>query len=403
MDAWGLRAVHADRAPAPVVWPATLAQCRHRRAPECLEALGAIQAAAALAAGRGRPAPLRVAPFPSEPGRQRVTDATTLSQAPKTCGTAASGAASQARARPRACSPRRRHATRLCPRSGVAWAATAGATAPASARGCARPPRPCWTWAVAWPPGLRRPQRSCPRPPTGARRRASAGGATWRPRAPRLTHGKKRGPGHIVQAYAPPMAPLSPGKSHGPAQCGRHIGLRSAPVSGLRLAPRVPTGQPREPRAGWPMRDKGPQASALVTSPTRWPLHALGGERGGNDAARRHALPARGMFPWACRPRWSRARRCRAPQTSGTASTGRASTVCAPPHPVPLACASGSRRPGVERHRATLMSRGADHVRDKGLEGAGVQSGMTVIAPNGAVLVRLCPQRLSKRGQKCRR
>jgi hypothetical protein len=49
------------------------------------------------------------------------------------------------------------------------------------------------------------------------------------------------------------------------------------------------------------------------------------------------------------------------------------------------------------------MSRGADHVRYKGLEGAMVQIGMMVIAHNGAVLVRICQQRLSKRGQKFRR
>src|SRR5947208_3010242 len=73
------------------------------------------------------------------------------------------------------------------------------------------------------------------------------------------------------------------------------------------------------------------------------------------------------------------------------------------PHQVHLACASGYSRPVVESHIATLMARGADHVRYKGLEGAVVQIGMTVIAHNGAVLVRICQQRLSKRGQKFRR
>ena len=67
-----------------------------------------------------------------------------------------------------------------------------------------------------------------------------------------------------------------------------------------------------------------------------------------------------------------------------------------------LACASGSSRPVVEGHSATLMARGAGHVRDKGLEGAVVQMGMTVMAHNGAVLVRIRQQRLSKRGQKFR-
>jgi hypothetical protein len=39
----------------------------------------------------------------------------------------------------------------------------------------------------------------------------------------------------------------------------------------------------------------------------------------------------------------------------------------------------------------------------KGLEGAVSQMGMTVMAHNGAVLVRIRQQRVSKRGQKFRR
>ena len=73
------------------------------------------------------------------------------------------------------------------------------------------------------------------------------------------------------------------------------------------------------------------------------------------------------------------------------------------PHQVRLACASGYSRPVVESHMATLISRGAARVRYKGLEGAAVQMGMTVMAHNGAVLVRIRQQRLSKRGQKFRR
>jgi hypothetical protein len=73
------------------------------------------------------------------------------------------------------------------------------------------------------------------------------------------------------------------------------------------------------------------------------------------------------------------------------------------PHQVHLACARGYSRPVVESHIATLMSRGAAHVRDKGHEGAVVQMGMTVMAHNGGVLVRIRQQHLSKRGQKFRR
>ena len=73
------------------------------------------------------------------------------------------------------------------------------------------------------------------------------------------------------------------------------------------------------------------------------------------------------------------------------------------PYQVHLACASGYSRPVVESHIATLLARGAGEVRYKGLEGAVVQMGMTVMAHNGAVLVRIRQQRLSKRGQKFRR
>jgi hypothetical protein len=47
------------------------------------EALLAIQAATAMAAGLVSPAHVVVDTFPSEPGSQRVNDAATLSKAPK--------------------------------------------------------------------------------------------------------------------------------------------------------------------------------------------------------------------------------------------------------------------------------------------------------------------------------
>ena len=73
------------------------------------------------------------------------------------------------------------------------------------------------------------------------------------------------------------------------------------------------------------------------------------------------------------------------------------------PSQVPLACASGYSRPVVESHIASLLSRGAGHVRYKGLEGAVLQQGMAVLSHNGAVLVRIYRQQVSKRAQKFRR
>jgi hypothetical protein len=56
-----------------------------------------------------------------------------------------------------------------------------------------------------------------------------------------------------------------------------------------------------------------------------------------------------------------------------------------------------------ESHIASLLARGAGQVRYKGLEGAVLQQGMTVMAHNGAVLVRIRQQHISKRSQKFRR
>ena len=57
----------------------------------------------------------------------------------------------------------------------------------------------------------------------------------------------------------------------------------------------------------------------------------------------------------------------------------------------------------VESHIASLLSRGAGQVRYKGHPGAVVQLGMTAMAHNGAVVVRIRQQHLSKRAQKFRR
>jgi hypothetical protein len=67
------------------------------------------------------------------------------------------------------------------------------------------------------------------------------------------------------------------------------------------------------------------------------------------------------------------------------------------PYQVHLACASGYSRPVVESHIASLLSRGAGRVRYKGLEGAVLQQGMTVLGHNGAVIVRIRRQQVSKR------
>jgi hypothetical protein len=129
----------------------------------------------------------------------------------------------------------------------------------------------------------------------------------------------------------------------------------------------------------------------------------LAGDLGVNDPVLRQALHARGILTvgipetlWPMNPQPSpeaiRAMR-------NEAGLHRQRT----PYQVQLACACGYSRSVVESHMACLLSRGAGQIRDKGPQGAVVQLGMTVMAHNGAALVRIRQQRLSKRAQKFRR
>ena len=219
----------------------------------------------------------------------------------------------------------------------------------------------------------------------------------------RLTQGKKLGQCKIVNAYDPTIAPIIKGKSNCPAQFGRKTGILSEPASGFIFAHRVPEGNPSDPSYGLPLLDKVQQAIDLVTSPRRLRVHSLGGDLGVNAPELRHALHKRGILsvgiPKTVEPVNPKPSPEEVVDILNASGLNRIRT----PHQVHLACASGYSRPVIESHIATLMSRGAGELRYKGLDGAVVQMGMIVMAHNGATLVRIRQQRLSKRGRKFRR
>ncbi len=177
----------------------------------------------------------------------------------------------------------------------------------------------------------------------------------------------------------------------------------SEPASGFIFANRVPKGNPSDPSYVLPLLDKVQQAIDLVTFPKPFQVHSLGGDLGVNDPELRQALHDRGILsvgiPTTVEPINPQPSPAEVLDILNTSNLNRIRT----PYQVHLACASGYSRPVVESHIATLLARGAGEVRYKGLEGAVVQMGMTVMAHNGAVLVRIRQQRLSKRGQKFRR
>lgn len=197
----------------------------------------------------------------------------------------------------------------------------------------------------------------------------------------RLTQGKPLPQCKIVNAYDPTIAPIIKGKSNCPAQFGRKAGIVSEPASGFIFANQVPPGNPTDPSYVLPLLDKVQRARALLPAPTRVRVHSLGGDLGINDAALRHALHERGILtvgiPTSVEPINP------TPSPSEVLAMLNASGLnrIRTPHQVHLACASGYSRPVVEGHIATLMARGAAQLRYKGLAGAVIQMGMTVMAP----------------------
>jgi hypothetical protein len=219
----------------------------------------------------------------------------------------------------------------------------------------------------------------------------------------RLTQGKKLPHCKIVNAHDPTIAPIMKGKSNCPAQFGRKPGLLSEPTAGFIFATAVPIGNPTDASYVLPLLDKVQHAIGRVSGPTPPAIHSVAGDLGVNDAALRQALHARGILtvgiPKTVEPINPHPTPEAILDILNAAGLNRKRT----PHQVQLACACGYSRPVVESHIASVLARGARQIRYKGPQGAVVQLGMTVMAHNGAVLVRIRQQRLSKRAQKFRR
>jgi hypothetical protein len=227
--------------------------------------------------------------------------------------------------------------------------------------------------------------------------------AHLRQQSGRLTHGKKLRHCKIVNAYEPTIAPILKGKSNCPAQFGRKPGIASEPATGFIFATQVPPGNPSDPSYVLPLLDKVHSAIARVNAPKPLQVHSVAGDLGVNDPALRQALHARGILtigiPKTVEPINAQPTTPEILDILTAAGLTRQRT----PSQVQLACACGYSRPVVESHIASLLSRGAGQVRYQGLQGAVVQQGMTVMTHNGATLVRIRQQHLSKRAQKLRR
>jgi hypothetical protein len=165
----------------------------------------------------------------------------------------------------------------------------------------------------------------------------------------------------------------------------------------------VPPGNPSDPSYVLPLLDKVQRAIEYIRIGPKQQVHSVAGDLRLNDAALRQALHARDILtvgiattvePIEVHPSTQDVL-----DILNEAGLNRKRT----PSQVHLAGASGYSRPVVESHIVSWLSRGAGHVRYKGLEGAVLQQDMTVLSHNRAVIVRVRQQQMSKRAQKFRR
>jgi hypothetical protein len=224
-----------------------------------------------------------------------------------------------------------------------------------------------------------------------------------RKQSTRLTHGQKLQHCKLVNAYDLTMAPILKGKSNCPVQFGRKPGIASDPATGFIFANRVPVGNPSDAGYVVPLVDKVQTAIARVTGPCKLAIHSVASDLGANDPAVRQTLHARGILTVGIPKTIEPVHAHPTPEEILDCLNGAGLNRIRTPYQVQLACAAGYSRPVVESHIASLLARGAGQVRYKGLGGAVRQQGMTVLAHNGAVMVRICQQQLSKRAQKFRR
>jgi hypothetical protein len=218
-----------------------------------------------------------------------------------------------------------------------------------------------------------------------------------------LTPGKKLRHCKLVKPSDLTIAPLLKGKSNCPAQFGRKPGIVSDPATGFLFANQVPAGNPRDSSDVLPLLATVQRAIERAKTAPRLRVHSVAGDLGIKDKTLRQARHERGLLTVGIPKTIAPIQANPSPEEVRDLLNEAGLNRQRPPHQVRLACAGGYRRPVVESHIASLLSRGAGHVRYKGHPGAVLQLGMTAMAHNGAVVVRIRQQRLSKRAHKFRR
>jgi hypothetical protein len=219
----------------------------------------------------------------------------------------------------------------------------------------------------------------------------------------RLTHGKPLTHCKIVNAYDATIAPICKGKSNCPTQFGRKPGILGEPATGFIFAARLPLGNPSDVSYVVPLLDQAQAACRKVTTRPAPAIHSLAGDLAVNDPLLREQLHRRGILTVGMPHTVEPLTPTPSPEVIDAALTTADLHRTRTPRQVQLAYAAGYSRPVVESMIASLLSRGAGHLRYKGAHGARVQLLMAVMTHNAATVRRIRHGHLTARAQKFRR
>jgi len=218
----------------------------------------------------------------------------------------------------------------------------------------------------------------------------------------RLIHGKKLSKAKIVNAYDPGIAPIEKGKSNRPSQFGRKPGVIAEVATGFIFGLHLPQGNPADQSYLMPLLGQAQQAIDQLPYHRKPAIHSVAADLSFRGEDLHRQLNRLGILTVGM------------PQTSDPVpalptpemveALQQQEVFPAPPsaRQVEIAYACGYRRPVVESLIESLACRGATQIKYKGHQGARLQTMMAILASNGATIVRIRANRLSKKARKIR-
>lgn len=199
------------------------------------------------------------------------------------------------------------------------------------------------------------------------------------------------------------MLPLRNGKSNCPTQFGRKPGLIAEVATGFIFGLHLPQGNPDDRTYMIPLLDQVDRAILKLERKRKPTIHSIATDLGFRDERLQRQLHARHILtvgmPQTTDP-------IPAVPTDEMMDALQQGTDLDPPPSktrIKIAYACGYRRPVVESLIESLSCRGAVQIKYKGHRGALIQTTMAILASNGATMVRIKHNHISKKAQIFRR